>query len=532
MKSYFLWVLLLIAAFFLFYNLGDRLLWGDEAFFGLLGKTTLKYGYPSNFDGTNIIYGNFEGTVFKFYNASGVYVWKWHPWLIFYILAASIKIFGSNTLSIRLFPAFFGLLTVLMMYLFALKLTKNKTIANLATVLLVFCVPFYMYSRQGTYYSLSLFLSLVVLFAYLKVLNREKHGVLLFTVSSILLFYTTYFPFFSIYAGIVLHYIIFHRKINLHIQLLISSIIIAIFTLPWYIYSSLGTKIEVSILGILFGILYLFIYYSVYIFPAILWIFVPFLIFKKYNKKIIIDDGYFLILFVIFIGLCVVNLAPWELPQFRYIIFLIPLALILTAGIFALILRYNKYVFAIILLIFIFSNLLYIFPFKLFEPIFLNSVENDSESYYFIQENLRYRFFLMDYVDEITHSYVTPNQVIVDYLIKNGKRRDVFLTNDADTVILFYTNLTIYRTNLNRTPDWIIPRKPNYIWSKYNDSNYQFVVDRIDYSYKKIILNSTDYLYLLDEPLPRTHRFIYDKENKILNRFETYPIEIYHLSAD
>jgi len=529
-KFYFLLILVLISSVFLFLNLENRFLWGDEALLGFFGKTILNYGYPSNFDGKNVIYSDPDGKIPEVFNKPGSYVWRWQPWLMFYIMAFSINIFGSTTWSIRLFPAIFGLATVITMYFFTLKLTNNKTIANLATLLLVFFVPFYLYSRTGTYYSLSIFLSLIVLYSYLKLLNKERYSIIIFIISNILLFYTTYFPFLSIYLGIILHYIIFHRKIGLGKPLIVSSLVIVIFTLPWYIYANLGSKMQISLLSILFGFFYLFIYYSLYIFPIIFWIFIPTILFRKTNKKTIIQDKYFLLLFVIILGLCIINFAPYTLPQFRYMIFLIPLSLILLAEIFLLIKKYNKYIFALVLLIFIFTNIIYLFPMKLFEPILLNMVEKESPNYYFIKENLRYRFYLIEYSNEITHEYITPNQRIIDYLNANSNTGDVYLSNDLDTVALFYTNLTKYREDLNKSPDWIIPRRYNDYLDYNNDPGYQFVIKMINASiYEKVILNYTDYPYLLDEPLPRMHRFKYNEKNEILHRFETYPIVIYHL---
>lgn len=48
-------VLFLFAGFALFFNLGDRMLWGDEAETALLGVNITKFGVPKATDGKNYV---------------------------------------------------------------------------------------------------------------------------------------------------------------------------------------------------------------------------------------------------------------------------------------------------------------------------------------------------------------------------------------------------------------------------------------------------------------------------------------------
>ena len=92
-----------------------------------------------------------------------------------------------------------------------------------------------------------------------------------------------------------------------------------------------------------------------------------------------------------------------------------------------------------------------------------------------------------------------------------------------------------YTTKLNRTPDWIIVREPYCLWSKDSiesggemyGGKCEFVLNSINENYEPIILNTTDYIYPLDEPHPRRHRFVTNKKHEILDRYEIYPLVIY-----
>src|ERR1035437_6374996 len=88
-KEYiFVFILLVFSVFFLFYALGTRYLWQDEAQTPLIAKTILQTGFPYGTDGVNFF--SQEGGIEYGHN----YLWKWHPWLPFYVEALSIKVLG------------------------------------------------------------------------------------------------------------------------------------------------------------------------------------------------------------------------------------------------------------------------------------------------------------------------------------------------------------------------------------------------------------------------------------------------------
>src|SRR5271156_6095264 len=102
-----LWAIVALAGLLIFWSLSGRYLWQDEAETALLGQNILKFAVPKAYDGTNIV-SQEAGREFN----TKVYVWRWSPWLQYYLAAMSIGIFGPSTLAARLPFAILGFLTV------------------------------------------------------------------------------------------------------------------------------------------------------------------------------------------------------------------------------------------------------------------------------------------------------------------------------------------------------------------------------------------------------------------------------------
>ena len=81
-----------VVGFLVFFNLGGRMFWGDEAETGMLAKNVLRFGVPRVNDGTNDI--TLHGDKI---DANPAGVWTWSPWLQEYLAAGSLGIFGPTT---------------------------------------------------------------------------------------------------------------------------------------------------------------------------------------------------------------------------------------------------------------------------------------------------------------------------------------------------------------------------------------------------------------------------------------------------
>ena len=92
-RNEFLFILLImiVSGFMFLCNLGNQYLWQDEAQTALISKTILSHGIPLGHDGLN----SFSQELGADYTKD--FVWKWHPWLTFYITAGFFGLFGINT---------------------------------------------------------------------------------------------------------------------------------------------------------------------------------------------------------------------------------------------------------------------------------------------------------------------------------------------------------------------------------------------------------------------------------------------------
>src|SRR5262249_18658912 len=136
-------------------RLDARLLWQDEAQTALVSETILEHGVPLGTDGKNF-YSQEQGAE---YGAG--FLWRWQPWLPFYLTAGSFAVLGKTTLAARLPWALFGLATVFLLYRHALATWRDRRVALIAAGLLASCVPFLLLARQCRYYAGTAFLSLL-----------------------------------------------------------------------------------------------------------------------------------------------------------------------------------------------------------------------------------------------------------------------------------------------------------------------------------------------------------------------------------
>ena len=278
-EHYFLGIIVVLAAVLLFTNLSDRYLWGDEAETALLAKNILKVGHPSMKDGRNTIYSDYNGKILLPFLTTEDYAWKWHPWLSHYVIAASFSLFGISTFAARFPFALASVLTIILTYFLALKISGKNT-ANLTALLLALYVPFYLYSRQSRYYALMIFLTVTVLYAYVKFIRDERYASVFLAAALVLTFYTQYNAFFSLYLALGLHFLLFSYSWEKLKKLIFISLAVACLTLPWFFYASLGSKYHGLEYNLLFGLAYLVAYYSLYIFPVVFWVLL-YVVFRK-----------------------------------------------------------------------------------------------------------------------------------------------------------------------------------------------------------------------------------------------------------
>ena len=110
--------------------------------------------------------------------------------LLMYATAPFLAIFGLNEWGVRLVPAFFGILSILLLYALVWELFKDKVFA-LAAALFLAVTPWHLsYSRAAFEVSLLLFLILGGTFCFLKALRGQFFWLLAAVISFGLTFYT------------------------------------------------------------------------------------------------------------------------------------------------------------------------------------------------------------------------------------------------------------------------------------------------------------------------------------------------------
>jgi 4-amino-4-deoxy-L-arabinose transferase-like glycosyltransferase len=189
-----------VAALFLG-NLGDCLLWQDEGLGAAVSRTILSGGLPRGFDGRNF----FSQELGVEYGAG--YLWRWHTWLPFYLVAACLRLFGSSTLVTRLPFALAGMATVPVVYRFAARLFRDRDTGLAAAALLVLNVPFLLLSRQCRYYAMAALFSLICLNCYLALENQpSRRRTLVWLVgAATLLFHVHYLYVATVYLTLLIH---------------------------------------------------------------------------------------------------------------------------------------------------------------------------------------------------------------------------------------------------------------------------------------------------------------------------------------
>lgn len=461
-NSFITWsVLIIISGFFLLSNLGNVYFWQDEAETALLARSVLKYGIPKSLDGNTFIL-----QIFNSYREDFIYIQ--HPWLQFYMMAGSFKVLGESTWAGRLPFALVGLLTLLGVYYASRKIYSNETISLLSFSMVLTCVPLLLHLRQGRYYALSTFFVLSGCSAYL-FWNTNRLAYLGFIASLIGLFQANFATFLPTFLAIGIHYFWVHRKtpqkwVNRYAG---AFLIIVVLNAPWMVYLKIFQRPSEIEPGNFVNHLLYYFYLINLIAPALL--ILMGLIFALRSRKDnpplqpLTKNFLFLSFLIIFCNLLFLSLARQLF--FRYLVPIVPLMLMILAYLFYQGFRKNKIWGILLLLLFMFTNILSYLPVKIGEVVFSKFGAKQ------VAEKM-IRFSpgspLLDFIGEILQKdIVCPNKAIAQYLNGHAREGALVLTNFGDLPLMFYTRLHIHSRNLldpiwikkMPDPDWVIIRK-------------------------------------------------------------------------
>ena len=226
-------ILLAISGVFLFSNLGTDYLWEDEGDTAALAVNILKFGVPKAWDGSAFLDSDHGARL----NQDLVMVT--HPWVQYYVTAGSFAVLGQTTFAARIPFALAGWTSVVFVYFFLWRVTRNRLIAFSAAALLTFSVQFLLYARQCRYCALNMLLVVWLFWAFFKM--KSARQCLSFVIAAVLLFHSHPYGLAPVVAlgGLSLIYHPFREQRR---WILFAAPAVAVLTLPWLALSSLSSS--------------------------------------------------------------------------------------------------------------------------------------------------------------------------------------------------------------------------------------------------------------------------------------------------
>jgi 4-amino-4-deoxy-L-arabinose transferase-like glycosyltransferase len=424
-----IWVglIVVIASLVFFPKLGNQLLWQDEAQTALISQTILSGGVPLGHDGTN----SFSQELGAEFGPDRIF--KWHPWVAFYLLAGFFRIFGVSTFTARLPFALLGVGSAVLVYLLGRRLFRQRWVGAVAALLLVGSVPFLILAKQCRYYSPTIFLSLLGLYGYAS--GRFRRVLL---PASILLFYTQNIYFATLWAAVLGHALLYQRSRLRELWLL--SLLGFAACAPWFWFTR-GVSYRDVYPGMLtisqfleFGPPYLKQVID-YLFPPwVLLIPLATAVVCMLRKRSLAAECWLpgsgvglLFLYGVFslAVLCAFSVAPF----FRYLAPLVPVCCLLTAVCLDPLASRSRMAMAACLCLVVLPG------------------------------------GLRGYLYEITHDFNGPVKGITRYLNRYGRPTDTVAVTYEDLPIKFYTRMRVIGgltgedLSPAKTADWVILRK-------------------------------------------------------------------------
>jgi len=208
-------------------------LWEDEGDTAALASNILKFGVPKAWDGAAFLDCD-HGT-----RLNRDLVMVTHPWVQYYLTAASFLIFGQNTFAARFPFALAGWLSILVVYFFLWRSIGSRLTAFSAAALLVLSVQFLLYARQCRYCALNMLLICWLFWSFFRM--KSTRDCVLFILASVFLFHTHPYGIAPVVALGALSLI--YRPFAMQRRWIwFAAPAIALLTLPWLALSSLSSS--------------------------------------------------------------------------------------------------------------------------------------------------------------------------------------------------------------------------------------------------------------------------------------------------
>jgi hypothetical protein len=454
------------AAVLLCAGLTGRGLWQDEAETALLAENVLRFGRPVAFDGKNRV----SQEVGREFGAD--YLWRWSPWVQFYLPAPTLALLGRTTLAARLPFVLLGLATVPLTYLLARRLFGSVGVARLSALFLTLSVPFLLHARQARWHAPAYLAFVWLLLAVAGLAAGRRLAWLSAMAAAVLLFYTNYFVAIGTLAALMLAAPVLAWDTRFLARLALALVVTAALAVPGILFFQvLGKEGALKPEQVLIYLARYSVSYFAFVLPMPVLALVAYVIVRGDVPGSTRPTLFLLIMSASY--LVYLSFAPWQM--FRYLSVLLPAGAILTAVAVDWLWRRERFVGAAFVLVLIGTDILHQTPLA-FVPVRQNASESDSLD---LMTNLKRSliasrpmqtfppegtvgFPLAGYFYEALNPGVMPEQVLADYLKKHGKPDDVVLISYGDLPLQFYTDLRVtgglQGPPWPDEPDWLIPR--------------------------------------------------------------------------
>ncbi len=431
-----------LAVFSLCWNLGDRLLWGDEAETALLAVNITKYGVPLVDDGRNVI------SLYDGRDANEDGLWVWSPWLDEYLAAASFTLFGKSTVSARLPFVLAALAAVALLALLARRIYGRHDVALASIFLCVTCVPFLLHSRQCRYYAVLMLAQLWLLWGFGRMLaGARASGAAQVALALAIQFYCNYMVLPGNVAALVAVTLLFRRRRPEMQPAIVAAVFgSALLAAPWLLYSSATSQLK-GVRWDRFGdnAVYYLTEINAHLLPLVL-LFIPLLPAAarliqrrgRSNAKDLSGAMTILLWMVLLFQVVLLSLSP--LKYFRYLTPLIPVMALLGA---VILMTHLKPLWLGISLVVV-AGLSNALSLGISHPL---------------------GFSYIRYLRSVTAEYTDRFEDTVEYFRSVDSVDQTVMVGDPEFPLIFYTEMRVidarFLRRLERAPDWILPTSPS-----------------------------------------------------------------------
>jgi mannosyltransferase len=429
---------------------------------------------------------------------SGVSSVELSPPLYQFVLHCWMQIFGATDFSARMLSVIFGILTVVLVYIFANKLLGRKV--ALFAALIAAISPLYInYSQEATQYTMLNFLALLSMILYVDLVYKKESNYSIYAgyiLASILALYTHYYFIFILFSQnlfLIIKYLIDKKlKIKIGIKMvkswLVTQCIIGLLFLPWIpqMFAQiqnvriLNEILSPSIAKLLFTFLTFclgFTYYKEWIIPMLSIVFISaltfgILFFKGITKKYKCPEIILLLIILMFIPVLMAHFISYVLPLYAIwglLISAVPFYIIIAAGLQSISKRWLKITFFLLVIVLMAASLFNYF--KIYQR------EDFRSAAKFLEKNSNNEAIILysniAYVP-LSHYLTNADITSIPFNISFSTQKNLFngLKENNESIILS----SVIFTTRNKNQFW-------FVFSREEESTKKLILENLQVNY-------------------------------------------------